>query len=86
MNVYIKDSKTKHLYARLRNVDRCLYRLLTDACIETGCIVSVLLDYRSFRSITIYVNGSISVDMHGYVRRIVSNARLQYKHCNAGVK
>ena len=80
MNIYIRDNKINHLYARIRKADADMYAILHAYLCQTGCI-ALCMDNRYLRPscYTIYVN-DIYPDMDAYVKYVVRASRLTYNY------
>lgn len=78
MNIYIKDSDTKELYASLRNVKIGFYDILHRMLCYSGCVDLCLAKLIRFNCVTIYVNSDGIYYIRDFVRRIIFDARHFY--------
>lgn len=85
MNIYIKDSKTKELYASVRNVNIGFYDILHRILCHTGCVELCVANLVRFNYITIYVN-DVTNYMRDFVRWIIFDARIIYRNRSLEVK
>ena len=80
MNIYIKDFKTKELYASVRNVDKGFYDILHRMLCYTGCVALFKTHcVTRINYVTVYVN-DVTCYMRDFVRRIVFDARIMYRN------
>ena len=86
MNIYIKDSDTKELYASVRNVKIGFYDILHRMLCYSGCVELCVANLIRFSYITIYVNSDGIYCMRDFVRRIIFDARIMYRNRSLEVK